>query len=690
MLPLLHFKRLPNPMGTTRTRADSKLFLPLLGAVETQRLQLLGEGYDPDGTRFITTGQLGAHVRFPRERYQEVRPRFNRAHGRAELDDPQVTRRKVPVSARFFNIGKQQYEDWPVCWWREGIQNAVDAGAKNIWCSVVAEKLPSGNPGRRVTLTDDGTGMDYAVLTERFLTLGGTGKEGNDETYGGFGEAKRLLLFPWVNYEVRTRDLLAKGSGDDQEIRSGLAYVPGVRVSVLMAEDDYTSIWDALATIRKSYLPKIKFHLEQDRLARRWQDAPPETAVADLQTRGEPVRTITSDGGVTLAHIYHNPRDENTDNFAYVRVNGLWMFNRYTRVRGRIIVEVVVPSTQVFSVSRQNFSGDYGSTVASALSGFFDEVTKDTQSALRQRAGLTRKVYAGEGARRERQIGAWNGVIGMGSFDKPRVMKASEIAAMLSGLSGRAAAPVPTTNVSTSSARDQSYWSASSPTPWVPPASTPLPPPPVEVLVDIDPEAWAVVLARLNLRGSQHLSTVITQLAWQPGFMVENQIPGFTPHAKWFPETMSKNIQFLARTWAELCRFTLMRLNCDAPFNVGFVFTESATAMYMREQLEGEKRNWLLLNPMRAGQIKSSTYSEARVEGDFDKVIRKQDAWDPRNDLGTLRALAVHECTHLVDRVDYHDEDFASAMTKNMILMADTDREARAIMRAAAKSLGKV
>jgi hypothetical protein len=45
-----------------------------------------------------------------------------------------------------------------------------------------------------------------------------------------------------------------------------------------------------------------------------------------------------------------------------------------------------------------------------------------------------------------------------------------------------------------------------------------------------------------------------------------------------------------------------------------------------------------------------------------------KDPWVPTKaaDLKWLYALAVHECTHMADGIDYHDESFASAMTHNM------------------------
>ena len=205
--------------------------------------------------------------------------------------------------------------------------------------------------------------------------------------------------------------------------------------------------------------------------------------------------------------------------------------------------------------------------------------------------------------------------------------------------------------------------------------------------MDVDPELWAMVMSRMEIKGTTHLEAVVSQLTWKPAFLVENQIPGFAPHKKWYPETMSKDSLRLARTWAELCRYVLMRLGSPARFNVGFVFSDSMTACCLTDE---EERNWLLLNPLRAEKLKATVYREANVEGDFEKDKRKQDGWRVREDLFTLFALAIHEVTHLADDVGYHDEDFAAAFTKNVALTTGAEKEVRAIARSAARRLGEI
>ena len=55
--------------------------------------------------------------------------------------------------------------------------------------------------------------------------------------------------------------------------------------------------------------------------------------------------------------------------------------------------------------------------------------------------------------------------------------------------------------------------------------------------------------------------------------------------------------------------------------------------------------------------------------------------WRPAqdSDLKWIYAAAIHEATHIADRISYHDESFAAALTRNMAKYADGYRKIRAI-----------
>lgn len=68
---------------------------------------------------------------------------------------------------------------------RELMQNSIDAGARNIGVTF---------KGSRLTVTDDGCGLDENGLLNTFLTVGESDKLRTENTIGGFGIAKLAIL----------------------------------------------------------------------------------------------------------------------------------------------------------------------------------------------------------------------------------------------------------------------------------------------------------------------------------------------------------------------------------------------------------------------------------------------------------------------------------------------------------------
>jgi hypothetical protein len=133
----------------------------------------------------------------------------------------QNPRGEISIGTRFGANAHDAYRDWKTKWWREAIQNSVDARASSVQCNVT--ETPEGS---LVECADDGKGMDWGqeevvwngvripgflawrgLLFDKFLALGGTGKgeAGEEPTIGGFGIAKQLLLLPWAWWSVLTK-----------------------------------------------------------------------------------------------------------------------------------------------------------------------------------------------------------------------------------------------------------------------------------------------------------------------------------------------------------------------------------------------------------------------------------------------------------------------------------------------------
>ena len=80
--------------------------------------------------------------------------------------------RQADISKDFFRKERSFYSDWHEAFFRELIQNSVDAGASNIDIDIVEDEAvsvfnqpkPSSGLATRITVTDDGSGMSLDVL----------------------------------------------------------------------------------------------------------------------------------------------------------------------------------------------------------------------------------------------------------------------------------------------------------------------------------------------------------------------------------------------------------------------------------------------------------------------------------------------------------------------------------------------
>lgn len=128
------------------------------------------------------------------------------------------------VDQRAFTLlGENLYEGrLAAIWAREVLQNALDAGAKNVTITFRRGLFQRGQGNLEfrgtclhawqadeaavlMSCEDDGVGMDEMVLLDAFLKLGGSFKM-EEEVVGGFGVAKALILCG-QRWSVDTNDL---------------------------------------------------------------------------------------------------------------------------------------------------------------------------------------------------------------------------------------------------------------------------------------------------------------------------------------------------------------------------------------------------------------------------------------------------------------------------------------------------
>lgn len=572
--------------------SNSGAYFPAMAAIEAHHAELLGEAYDETG-RQVTFRLVHPSVRMVAAREQE---------------QPGVSR-SITVGPEFFVTALKEYVEWPIKWWREAIQNAVDAGADTI--QLGATQNVDGT--FTVYCDDNGRGMDENVMVDKFLVLGGTTKIGAAGAAGGFGKAKELLLLPWISWQIHSRSTLARGAGMGYTIATTPSRA-GTRLEVVMPADKKTDGAVALAFIERCNLPGTSFVVDGKRVR------------ADLGG-GDLVQSVP--GKVDLFYI----KKKETQDELYVRTRGLFMFSIYVgQVPGFLIAELTAPSIEILTANRDGFR-DW--QVRNAISSYGERIAKDNLSALKSKKGLIRQKFVGAGKFRARQ-------------------RASDLLEQIGPQGGQARGVSITLSSGTTETLVQTLVTLTRQDTGGGEAQ----------LSSLPPSDVAMAMLDQRFLGPDHLEAAVKQLVWAPDFFIVNEIEGFKVPKKFFPETMTPAIHKLAKSWTELVRFVMMQLGSDERFGVGFVFSEDTAAQALTEEdAEGRSEKWIMINP-------------------FQNPRQRSDVWHPAQDqdLKWLYAAAIHEATHIADNINYHDESFASALTRNMARCADGFRKIRQIV----------
>jgi hypothetical protein len=539
--------------------------------------------------------------------------------------------RTVRLGPEFFQAPLKEYSEWPMKWWREVVQNSVDAG-----CSHMTLGTRENDDGTvTVYAEDNGRGMDRDTLLDKFLVLGATTKVGAAGKTGGFGKAKELILLPWLTWRIHTRDLEAAGNGADYRVRA-VPMLQGTRIEVTMSADACTTLPAAQEFLSRCHIPQVEFSLVNE------NDPDQNTTMNPTSDVG--AMTMIGEGSRFLAYYQEQPRERY---YAWVRINGLFMFEIYVgSLPGQIMVELQGSSLDILHSNRDSLR-DRG--VQREVSEMQERLAKDTSSALRSQKGHVKKKWVqgdkfhasrlssptylpidvmnqtGEG-KFQLALEALEAIVGEYQQEVVRNEDASERQAK------------------TDLAREQ--------------------------------------LQNIAFGGDRHLEAALKQLSWKPDFILISEIDNFRVPARFTPEKMNVRVRRLLSVWAECCRWVLMQLGCASEYSVGFCFTTNASAQFMKE--EGE--NWLLLNPF-ASKAGLNTLQSIHYKYDSQKNVEKEllDTMfqvTQRSDFQWLYSLAVHECTHFADEVMYHDEAFASALTVNFARCADGMKQYRRILDA--------
>jgi hypothetical protein len=556
----------------------------------------------------------------------------------------------------------ESYDKWELAWWREVAQNSRDARATRFdWvCEAGVFTDPDTKettPAMVVIARDNGTGMDEATLRKAFFTRGGSVKEAG--AVGGFGDAKELILTPWLGYEVRTRDLIARGRHEDlfmPGIEAGQKFLQGTEVRVWMPMNRTTGPEFAMSILERSYLPGITTTVNGQRVDAALRGG---TKVID-----DPIR-LNNGTEVGRIEIYHQPRARRHG--VYIRGNGVFMFEESGNdtgqgsFKGVVYVDIMAPPRSVFTKKRDALSWE--SSARETVKRFVAKLSVDPMSALKaQRAkdSTYRKIVEGTGALDARE--------GIAAEVAASTLEKFNVEQMAPKKAGRSfsiseavleAAVQQVTQAKTDGAFSSTAGSGAAE-------------------VDLSPHVEAVraVLGGVELMKTEQVAGAIRMAAWKPDFLIEQTLPGYKVPKKLEPATMQPKYLRLIRLWSELCKYALIQVALFKPFGVGWVF-DTETDKDGNEMVTGAASlkhagvDWLLLNPIKLRSLGDFRYEEE--DDHFDLGSER--------DLEELCASVIHEVTHM-QGYGRHDQAYAYALTDNIKIAFGMKAAAKKILKA--------
>lgn len=565
------------------------------------------------------------------------------------LDDTEHSLRANPlvamgVSPDFWSKLLQRYRNWELAWWREVAQNSRDAQATQMDFAIEPGRYKDIETGDEteamvVTAYDNGVGMDAGTLRRALLTRGGSVKP--EAAVGGFGDAKNLILFPWLGWKVETRDLVAFGQHESVMEPPGIHQAPsaiqGTRITAWMPLTQTTAETYAQQLLGRSYLPGVRVRVNGKTVS---ADLIGGEEIAKVGIADENGKTV----GEIVAHHHHNAR---ANKGLYVRARGVYMFEEYASdIPGVVYVDVNAPAKYVFDASRNALVGPARTFVEHLKT----RLAKEPEAVLRSKKWKAEKIYRGTGTIEVRE-------------GRAAEVAAKAVAKIADQLAKRQAQKKPPTAADAKELAEEAAKAIEEDDAAASPPVTPEEETAQRMQSSRETATRLITHSATQATTTEQIATAVRYAMWKPDLFMANQMPFWKPPSGLEPETMEAKYIILLRAWTEACKFGLNALGEFRPFGVGFIMMLDGInklpvlGAYQRH----EGTDWLMINPLK--------FERGRY--DYEAHEHVWTASGDRLDLSTddgieeLCSTAVHEITHLQGFAD-HDSGFANQLTRNM------------------------
>ena len=264
---------------------------------------------------------------------------------------------QVRISSAFFKNERNNYSNFSSAFFRELVQNAVDARASRIDITVSQDEDIAN-----VCFEDNGPGFSKEVRDNVYFCLGETTKNDNS-TVGGFGKARILTCFSHHKYSIESQDWRCEGSGSSYDVFERDGYLRGCKVNVTVdasckygREDMIEALYEYLGSSQTNCAIYVNGELWN-----RWC------------YRRKLVRELS------FGSVYLN-KTGGKKNTLIVRVSGIPMFTRYISPDVQVVVEIdPLRSREVLLSNRDSLHNEY----QRELDNFMQTLAVDVKSALR-------------------------------------------------------------------------------------------------------------------------------------------------------------------------------------------------------------------------------------------------------------------------------------------------------------------